>query len=71
MSTEFPPLNDVVQAHLKGCAMCERNSKAKPIPNLGGSKLLCSELLNIYQEYAEYEGKVNNVVARDEFGNEA
>lgn len=73
MTTELPPLSVAVQTHLQNCETCERNMDKKPVPNLNpkGSNKLCSDLLEIYRRYSEYEGRVNNVVAKDEFGNEA
>jgi hypothetical protein len=69
--TEFPSLNDVLQKHLAGCNICQSSLDMKPVPNLGGTPRLCSEWFEIISDYAQYEGEVNNVVARDEFGNEA
>lgn len=68
---ERPPLNVAITAHLNGCGVCQANLKRKPVPNLGGSPTLCSELLDIHRIYAEWEGEVNNIVARDEYGNSA
>lgn len=70
-TTEYPPLSDVVTAHQNGCETCQQNRERKPIPNLGGSPTLCSELIGIFQQYAQREGEVNNIVAHDEYGNAA
>lgn len=69
-SEEFPPLSDVLTAHLNGCETCQASLKQKPIGNLQGNSPLCSKWFGIISDYAQFEGKVNNVVARDEFGNE-
>lgn len=68
---EYPPLNDAVKTHLDGCLICQVNLRRKPVPNVGGNKNVCSDLLAIYQAYADYEGEVNNIVAHDEYGNHA
>lgn len=74
-NTEYPPLSDVVNAHLTGCLVCQDNMKKKPVPNVlppvAQDKITCSSLLAIYKRYADYEGRVNNIVAHDEYGNEA
>lgn len=69
---ENPLLSDVLEAHLQECRRC-RPEKRAPIPNLnpGGGSSLCSEWFEIIRQYAVFEGVVNNVVAHDEFGNEA
>jgi hypothetical protein len=67
---EYPPLNDVLQAHLKQCARCSESLKRKPV-GLGSKPALCSEWFRIIDEWADQEGKANNIVAHDEYGNEA
>ncbi len=69
--TERPLLNDVLEKHLNGCPICLDNLGRKPVPNMGGSQTVCSERLSIIQQWADTEGRVNNIVARDEYGNEA
>lgn len=64
-------LNDVVREHQNGCKQCRENLKRRPIPNLGGNSNICSDLTEIFQSWADYEGGKNNVVACDEYGNEA
>lgn len=68
---ERPPLSDVLAKHLAGCRQCQDNLQAKPIPNMGGSPIVCSERLRLIQQWADTEGKLNNIVARDEYGNQA
>jgi len=70
-NTERPPLNDVLTKHLNGCPICQDNLSRKPIPNMGGSRLVCSERLRLIQEWADAEGRANNIVAHDEYGNQA
>lgn len=75
-SSEYPPLSDVLANHLTGCEQCKQASEqARPVPNLNPfgqmTTKLCPEWFKIIAEYAKQEGKVNNIVARDEFGNEA
>ena len=68
-NSEWPPLNDVIQAHLEGCSECQ---KAAAQPNgLGQKTTYCSNYWRIFQLYAEREGELNNVVAHDEYGNQA
>jgi hypothetical protein len=70
-NVERLPLSDVLANHLNGCGLCQENLTRKPIANLGGSKTVCSERLTIIAEWAATEGRINNIVARDEYGNEA
>jgi hypothetical protein len=74
-SKEYPPLNDVLLMHLNGCEKCQESLKDKPVPNvrLMGMRpsKLCSEWYEIIEDYAQYEGQVNNIVSHDEYGNEA
>jgi hypothetical protein len=46
---------------------------AKPVPNLNkvGQRKLCQEWFRILGDYAQTEGRLNNVVAHDEYANEA
>jgi hypothetical protein len=67
---EYPPLNDVLQNHLTGCKFCQSSLNKRPVA-MGGKPNLCSEWFAILADYAQMEGKVNNVVARDEYGNAA
>jgi hypothetical protein len=68
--TEYPPLFDVQQEHLKNCAQCQESLKGNPV-SIGEKPKLCSEWFHIIYTYSEFEGKVNNVVAHDEHGNVA
>lgn len=68
-SSEYPPLSDVLEKHLTGCQQCQESLSKRPIANLGGGTVLCSEWFAILRDWAQREGEVNNVVAHDEFGN--
>lgn len=72
-SSEYPPLSDVLHDHLTGCEQCQNSLKGKPVPNLNptGSVTVCSEWFQILRDYAEREGRVNNIVRHDEYGNYA
>lgn len=67
---EFPPLNDVLQRHLIGCRQCRESLEERPT-GFGQRTTLCSEWQEIITNYADQEGKVNNVVARTEYGYDA
>lgn len=73
--TEPLPLSDVVTKHVAQCETCQTNMQKKPVPNIlppvAQDKITCSELLWIFQWYADYEGRVNNIVNHDEYGNYA
>lgn len=72
---EYPPLSDVLEAHLRKCERCQASLTAKPVPNVLQPHMtrtrLCGEWFAIIQNYAQYEGEINNVVARTETGAEA
>lgn len=73
-NSEYPLLNDALQNHLTGCAQCQMGTEmGTPVPNLNksGKVPLCQEWFRIISDYAQHEGQVNNIVARDEYGNEA
>lgn len=70
-SSEYPPLSDVLQKHLTGCSQCQESLSKKPVANLGGVAVLCSEWFAILRDYAQHEGEVNNIVRHDEYGNYA
>lgn len=66
------PQSDVVTEHLTGCARCQELQTKPPVANLNPLGMgVCSDLLAIFQWYADYEGEVNNVVNHDEYGNYA
>lgn len=69
----YQPLGDILQEHLTGCAQCQASLSRTPTPNLNptGTTGLCSKWFQIIREWADEEGKVNNVVAEDEYGNQA
>lgn len=68
--SEYPPLSDVLQKHLTGCEQCQSSLEKKPA-RLGENPVLCSEWFNILRDYAQTEGQVNNIVAHDEYANNA
>lgn len=72
-NSESLPLNDVLQNHLTGCEQCQSSVREgeRPVANVNGTPKLCAEWFRIIREWSAYEGKVNNIVAHDEFGNEA
>ena len=67
---ERVPLNDVVANHLAQCETCQATMQRKPM-GLGQTSRLCFEYQDIIEDYAELEGILNNVVAHDEYGNQA
>lgn len=69
-SSEYPPLNDVVQEHLNGCPICQRAVKERP-NGLGQENRYCSDYWQIFADYGNREGEVNNIVGHDEYGNYA
>lgn len=72
-NTERLPLSDVLASHLTGCEQCQGTLKRKPVANLAGAGVdqHCEVYWTLILEHAEWEGRVNNVVAHDEYGNEA
>jgi hypothetical protein len=69
-STENPPLSEQVQNHLTGCKYCQQSLTMGPA-GLGQSNQLCSEYWAIIRAWSAREGEVNNIVAHDEYGNQA
>jgi hypothetical protein len=71
-STENLPLHEQVQNHLQTCSKCQSVLEArKRVQGLGQRIRLCSEYIAILQNYANNEGRVNNIVDHDEYGNQA
>jgi hypothetical protein len=70
MSPEYPQLNDELSEHLDGCETCQAGVKAKPVA-IAAKPQLCSKWFAIIQKWADKEGAINNIVAHDEYGNEA
>lgn len=69
-SPESPSLHDVLSAHIKTCSACQDAMQTRP-RGIGMRSNLCSDYQALIQAWADTEGRVNNVVAHDEFGNEA
>lgn len=67
---ERRPLHDVLNEHINGCLNCQEISQ-KPPNGLGQSSRHCFEYQDLIQDWASLEGEVNNIVAHDEYGNEA
>jgi hypothetical protein len=67
-TTEPPLLADVLSLHLTFCSSCQPDSR--PV-GLGQRSALCGGYWELVQQWADAEGEANNVVARDEYGNDA
>jgi hypothetical protein len=72
----YPPLGDVLADHLTGCEKCQVLMEGPPFPNLMTKTStiiydVCSERMRLIREWAVNEGRVNNIVAHDEYGNKA
>lgn len=69
--SEDKSLHEQLSEHLENCSQCQTAVQSmKPI-GLGQHSPLCSEYQFIIAIWADKEGSVNNIVAHDEFGNEA
>lgn len=69
-SSDNVPLHESIMAHLQTCSQCRKTSRALP-NGLGMKSQFCSEYLDIFRQWAKEEGEVNNIVAHDEYGNQA
>lgn len=63
-------IDDIISMHLTDCNQCADAQKSGPV-RLGQKSGHCSEYWHLQWNRAEYEGRVNNVVARTEHGDEA
>lgn len=72
MFSDTRPLNERLSEHLENCSKCQTVTEGglRPI-GFGMRTPLCSEYQDIVAVWAEQEGQVNNIVAHDEFGNQA
>lgn len=61
-------LEALITEHLNNCSKC--NPPFKPI-KLGEKAGFCSDYWDMIAEWSDREGQVNNVVAHDEYGNQA
>ena len=68
-SDDTPSLHERVSKHLQTCSVCQANLQSKP-KGLGQTSQLCSDYLAILAEWSDNEGKINNIVNHDEYGNE-
>lgn len=66
--TPLPLLADILSLHLTLCSSCQPD--ARPA-GLGQRNALCDGYWELVQRWADHEGEVNNVVAHDEYGNDA
>ena len=62
------PLAEVLAEHLTHCSSCQPDQR--PV-GLGGESHLCGVYWDLVQEWSDREGQLNNVVAHDEYGNNA
>ena len=69
-NTEYPPLSELLLNHLSGCESCQITLRQNPV-GLGQTSSHCSEYKDIIRRWSEREGKINNIVAQDEYGNKA
>jgi hypothetical protein len=64
-------IDDLIQLHLLNCDQCrEWTERAGPV-KLGEKSGHCDTYWQFQLDRANYEGKVNNVVAYTEYGDEA
>jgi hypothetical protein len=68
--TDERSLHVQLKEHLESCSQCQSNLTSKPI-GMGSVTQLCSNYQDIIAVWAEKEGRVNNIVAHDEYGNQA
>lgn len=70
-SSENASLHDVLTAHVKLCSQCKEVARRDRPRGLGMVSNFCSDYQELIKAWAMTEGKVNNIVAHDEFGNQA
>lgn len=70
MSQDSPSLHEMLSEHLQTCKDCQAQIEQKP-KGLGQASQFCFKYLAIIARWADNEGEVNNIVAHDEYGNEA
>jgi hypothetical protein len=63
-----PTLGELLADHLAHCSSCVPDQR--PV-GLGGESLLCGVYWDLVQEWSDREGNLNNIVAHDEYGNDA
>jgi hypothetical protein len=68
--TDERPLHEQLASHLETCSECQQTLIQRPA-GMGTVTQLCSSYQDIITVWAEKEGRVNNIVAHDEYGNQA
>jgi hypothetical protein len=63
-------LSDVIQMHLVDCEQCRKAVLSGPV-GIGQRSKHCADYWQLQLMQAQYEGRVNNVVAYTEHGDEA
>lgn len=63
-------IDDAIQMHLVDCDQCRRAIEQLKPRGLGQKTGLCDTYLHMQMMRADYEGKVNNIVAHTEEGDE-
>lgn len=64
-------IDDAIQMHLVDCDQCrETTEQARPV-GLGRRSGHCDGYRHLQMMRANHEGKINNIVAHTEFGDEA
>lgn len=65
-------LHERLTEHLETCSECQKGIQEKITPNGFGMRTqLCSRYQDIIAVWAEQEGRANNIVDHDEYGNPA
>jgi hypothetical protein len=65
------PVDELIAEHLSECVQCrEATERSKP-RGLGQHSGHCGTYWQLQLSRAQYEGKINNVVAHTEYGDEA
>lgn len=68
-SDDSRSLHEMLSEHLAACEKCQSVPKT-PLA-LGQRDRHCFNYLAIIRQWADREGRVNNIVSHDEYGNEA
>jgi hypothetical protein len=70
MFSDKRSLHERLSEHLETCSECQAATQSKTKPKgLGQRMQLCSRYQDIIAVWAEQEGRVNNIVDHDEYGN--
>ena len=64
-------IDDAIAMHLIDCDTCRAATEKGRPAQLGQKTALCTDYLHMQLLRAQYEGKVNNIVAYTELGDEA